>query len=110
MGRKHMVGSIDRRGQQNQYLRRSWTFPIDLKGNEASFSTISMDMLYLRVAQTPRSPDPAIFVLRTTEARVRNERNLVHLPQKSSEITGNQQRNHMKSIKKSLEVDQKSDV
>ena len=46
-----------------EYLRRSWTLPNDSKDNEASFSTISTDMLYLRVAQTPRSPDLAIFVL-----------------------------------------------
>ena len=39
--------------------------PNDLKHNEASFLTISTDMLCLRVAQMPRSPDPAIFVLTT---------------------------------------------
>ncbi|MCG8623027.1 MAG: hypothetical protein MJE68_13660 [Proteobacteria bacterium] len=39
----------------------------DSKHNEASFSTISTDMLYLRVAQTPRSPDLAIFVLTTDD-------------------------------------------
>ena len=63
-----MVGSVHRRGQQNakmQYLRCLWTLPNDLKHNEASFSTISTDILYLRVAQMPRSPDPAIFVLTT---------------------------------------------
>ena len=49
-----------------KYLRRSWTLPNDSKHNEASFSTISTDMLYLQVAQTPRSPDLAIFVLTTT--------------------------------------------
>ena len=52
-----------------QYLRRSWTLPNDSKHNEASFSTISTDMLYLRVTQTPRSPDLAIFVLTTTDDR-----------------------------------------
>ena len=30
--------------------------------NEASFSTILMDLLCLQVAQMPRSPDLAIFV------------------------------------------------
>ena len=68
MSRKHMVGSVHRRGQQNakmQYLRCLWTLPNDSKHNEASFSTISTDTLYLRVAQMPRSPDPAIFVLTT---------------------------------------------
>ena len=39
------------------YLRRSWTLPNDLQHDEASFSTISMDML----------PDLAIFVLTTTD-------------------------------------------
>ena len=61
-----MVGSVHRRGQQNdkmQYLRCLWTLPNDSKHNEASFSTIPTDILYLRVAQMPRSPDPAIFVL-----------------------------------------------
>ena len=68
MSRKHMVGSVHRRGQQNakmQYLRCLWTLPNDSKHNEASFSTISTDILYLRVAQMPRSPDSAIFVLTT---------------------------------------------
>ena len=63
-----MVGSVHRRGQQNakmQHLRCLWTLPNDSKHNEASFSTISTDILYLRVAQMPRSPDPAIFVLTT---------------------------------------------
>ena len=69
MSRKHMVGSIGRRGQQMQNLRRSWTLPNDSKHNEASFSTISIDMLYLRVTQTPRSPDLAIFVLTTDNDR-----------------------------------------
>ena len=34
--------------------------------NEASFSTILMDLLCLQVAQMPRSPDLAIFVQRTS--------------------------------------------
>ena len=62
-----MVGSVHRRGQQNtkmQHLRCLWTLPNDSKHNEASFSTISTDIVYLRVAQMPRSSDPAIFVPR----------------------------------------------
>ena len=47
-----------------QYLWRSWALPNDSKHNEASFSTISTDMLYLRIAQTPTSLDLAIFVRR----------------------------------------------
>jgi hypothetical protein len=35
------------------------------KHNEAGFSTILIDLLCLRVAQMPRSPDLAIFVLTT---------------------------------------------
>jgi hypothetical protein len=35
---------------------------LDLKHNEASFSTNSIDWLCLRVAQVPRSRDMAIFV------------------------------------------------
>jgi hypothetical protein len=37
--------------------------PNDLKHNEESFSAISTALLYLRVAQMPRCPDLAIFVL-----------------------------------------------
>jgi hypothetical protein len=36
--------------------------PLDLKHNEASFSPNSIDSLFLRVAQVPRSGDMAIFV------------------------------------------------
>ena len=62
MSRKHMVGSVDMANKM-KYLRRSWTLPNDSKRNEASFATISTDMLYLRVAhdQMPRSPNLAIF-------------------------------------------------
>ena len=49
----HMVGSVDKRDQQNAVFA---TF-MDLAKLEELFLTISMDMLYLRVAQTPRSPD-----------------------------------------------------
>ena len=52
-----------------QYLRHSCTLSNDSKHNEANFSTVLMDMLYmyLRVTQMPRSPDLAIFVLTTTD-------------------------------------------
>jgi phage terminase large subunit-like protein len=43
------------------FLRRLWALPNDLKHNEARFTTISTDLLHLRVAQTPRSRDLAIF-------------------------------------------------
>ena len=46
-----------------QHLQRSWTLPNDSKHTEAGFSAILTDTLYLRVAQMPRSPDLAIFVL-----------------------------------------------
>ena len=58
-----LIGVANKR----QYVRRSWTLPNDSKHNETSFSTISTDMLYLQVAQTPRSPDLVIFVLTTTD-------------------------------------------
>ena len=48
---------------KTQYLQRLWALPNDSKHTEASFLTILMDTLYLRVAQMPRSPDLAIFVL-----------------------------------------------
>ena len=46
-----------------QHLQRSWALPNNSKHTEANFSAILTDMLYLRVAQMPRSPDLAIFVL-----------------------------------------------
>ena len=67
MSKKHAVGSVGRRANKMQYLRRSWTLPNDSKHNETNFSMISTDMLYLRVAQTPTSPDLAIFVLMTID-------------------------------------------
>ena len=63
-----------------QYLRRSWTLPNDSKHNEASFSTISTDKLYLRFAQTPRSPDLAIFVLTTDRQTDRRQTKPITLP------------------------------
>ena len=65
MSREHIVGSVHRRGQQTQHLQRSWALPNNSKHNEASFSAIFTDTLHLRVAQMPRSPDLAIFVLMT---------------------------------------------
>ena len=50
---------------KTKYLRHLWALPNDSKHTEASFSTILTDTLYLRVAQTPRCPDLAIFVLMT---------------------------------------------
>ena len=51
-----MVGSVDRRGQKSEVFATLIMKPV--------FLMISMDMLYyLRVAQTPRSPDLAIFVM-----------------------------------------------
>jgi hypothetical protein len=48
---------------KTQHLRCSWALPNDSKHNEASFSTTSTDLLYLRVAQMSRRSDLAIFVL-----------------------------------------------
>ena len=78
MSRKHIVGSVRRRGQQTQYLRRSWALPNDSKHTEANFSTILTYTLYLRVAQMPRSPDLATFVL-TTDNNDRQNRLLYPL-------------------------------
>ena len=59
-----------------QYLQRSWALPNDSKHTEASFSAIFTDRLHLRVAQMPRSPDLAIFVLTTD----RRQTKLITLP------------------------------
>jgi hypothetical protein len=40
-----------------------WALPNDSKHNEASFSTISTDLLCVQMALMPRSPDLAIFML-----------------------------------------------
>ena len=56
-----------------QHLQRSWALPNDSKHTEASFSAILTDMLYLRVAQVPRSPDLAIFMLTDNAADMRAE-------------------------------------
>ena len=50
-----------------KYLRHSWTLPNNLTYNKAIFSTILTDVLYLQVAQAPRSPALAIFMLTTTD-------------------------------------------
>jgi hypothetical protein len=50
---------------KTSYLGRSWALPNNSRHNEAGISTISTDSLRLRVAQMPRSPDLAIFVLTT---------------------------------------------
>ena len=57
---------------KTQYLQRSWALPNDSKHTEASFSAIFTDKLtlHLRVAQMPRSPDLAIFVLTTNRRQI----------------------------------------
>ncbi|MCG8626800.1 MAG: hypothetical protein MJE68_32960 [Proteobacteria bacterium] len=50
--------------------------PNDSKHTEASFSAILTDTLHLRVAQMPRSPDLAIFVLTDNNDR----QNRLHYP------------------------------
>ncbi len=58
------VGTVEiGMANKTQHLRRSWALPNDSKHNVASFSTISADLLRLRVAQRSRCPDLAIFVL-----------------------------------------------
>ena len=56
------------------YLQRLWGLPNDLKHTEASFSAIFTDTLHLRVAQMPRSPDLAIFVLTTDDRQTTDDR------------------------------------
>ena len=51
----------------NALLRRSWAVPKDSKHTEATFLSISTDLLCLRVAQMPRCPDLAIFVVTTDD-------------------------------------------
>ena len=47
------------------YLWRSWTMTNDSKHIQASFLLTQTDWIHLRVAQMPRSRDPAIFMLTT---------------------------------------------
>ena len=65
---------------KTQYLQCSWALPNDSKHTEASFLAILTDTytlyMYLRVAQMPRSPDLAIFVLTTDNDR----QNRLHYP------------------------------
>ena len=79
MSREHIVGSVHRRGQKTQYLQCSWALPNNSKHTEASFSAILTDTLYSRVAQMPRSPDLAIFVL-TTDNNNNDRQNRLHYP------------------------------
>jgi hypothetical protein len=62
-----LIGVVNK----TQLLQRSWTLSNDSKHNEASFMTISTDSLRLRVAQTPRSRDLAIFVLTIAQQGVK---------------------------------------
>ena len=61
-----------------QHLQRSWALPNDSKHTYASFSAILTDTLHLRVAQMPRSPDLAIFVL--TDDNNDDRQNRLHYP------------------------------
>jgi hypothetical protein len=63
---------------KTQRLQCSRALPIDSKHNEVSFSTISTDLLYLRVAQMPRCPDLAIFVL--TDKQTNGQTEPIALP------------------------------
>jgi hypothetical protein len=65
MRTKHMGVRLIGVANKTSYLGRPWALPNDSKRNEADFSTISTDWLRLRVAQTRRSRDVAIFVLTT---------------------------------------------
>jgi hypothetical protein len=67
MRTKHMGVRLIGVANKISYLGRPWALPNDSKHNEAGFSMISTDWLRLRVAQTPRSRDLAIFVLTTDD-------------------------------------------
>jgi hypothetical protein len=62
---KHMGVRLIGVANKTLYLRRLWALPNDLKHNGADFSTTSIDLLCLWVAQIPRSRHLAIFVLTT---------------------------------------------
>ena len=63
MSREHIVGSVHRRGQQKAAFATLVGLAQRFEATKASFSAILTDTLHLRVAQMPRSPDLAIFVL-----------------------------------------------
>jgi hypothetical protein len=60
------------------YLRPLWALPNELKHNGAGFSTTSIDLLCLRVAQMPRSRHLAIFVLTTDRQTDRHPNRLLY--------------------------------
>ncbi len=61
----HMRVRLIGMANKTQFLQCSWALPNGSKHNETSFTTISTDLLHLRIAQTPRSQDLVIFVLTT---------------------------------------------
>jgi hypothetical protein len=66
---KHMGVQLIGVANKTLYLGRSWALPNNSKHNEADFLMISIDLLCLRIAHMPRSPDLAIFLLTTDNSR-----------------------------------------
>ena len=56
-------------------MRRLWAVPNDSKHTEGNFSPISTDLLCLRVAQIPISPDLVIFVVTTDDRQMTDKTN-----------------------------------
>ena len=69
MNRKHKVGSVHRCGQQNEVFAMLMGLAKRFEAHRSQFFNNITDTLYLQVAQMPRSPDLAIFVLTTDNDR-----------------------------------------
>ena len=81
MSREHIVGSVHRRGQQNAAFATLVGLTKRFEAYyETSFSAILTDTLYLRVAQMPRSPDLAIFMLTDNNNNDNDRQNRLHYP------------------------------
>jgi hypothetical protein len=72
---KHMGVRLIGVANKTPYLWRLWALPNDLKHSGAGFSTTSIDLLCLRVAQMPRSRHLAIFVLTTVNRQTDTQTN-----------------------------------
>jgi hypothetical protein len=88
MRTKHMGVRLIGMANKTSYLGCPWALPNDLKHNEAGSSTISTGWLRLRVAQTPRSRDQAIFVL-TTDNRQTDTQTYCFTPAVHARMRGN---------------------
>ena len=70
MSRKHIVGSVHRRGQQNEVFATLVGLTKRFEAYSSQFfDNIDRYVVYLQVDQMPRSQDLAIFVLTTDNNR-----------------------------------------